>query len=140
MDNEIYDQILAISCDLVNSSSAGDTKSLWYNYNLIQAICHDNEGTEKDHPFQWETMADFTIDDTASLSIYAKAFDLAEALGLHEYMASIKLALAERYLNLGIPGKAYSSARIADEYAAKTNDLDLRQSVSEFLLSEKAGA
>ncbi|MBL4796650.1 MAG: tetratricopeptide repeat protein [Oleispira sp.] len=135
MDIDIYNEVHQIVCDLVNASAIDDTKAYWKLYHALEVICESNDSTKRDHPFQWETLADFTTDDSASLSLYGKAFNLAKALSLNEYMASIQLALAERYVELGMHDKAYLCANAANEYAVKTEDLDLRKSISEFLLS-----
>lgn len=136
MDSDIYNEVHRIVCDLVNASAIDDTKTYWKLYHVLEVICESNDSTERDHPFQWETLADFTTDGNTSLTIYGKAFDLAKALNLNEYMASIQLALAERYVELGMHEKAYSFANTANEYAVKTKDFDLRKSVREFLLSD----
>ena len=136
MNSEIYENVKDLACDLVNASGVGDTVEHWRLYQELEKICTVNEGSIRDHPFQWETLADFTNDDSASILIYEKAFELAKKSDLSEYMASIKLAQAERYSSIGISDLAYSVAKEANEYAKTGNDLELRKEISEFLLSE----
>ncbi|WP_226649505.1 hypothetical protein [Microbulbifer variabilis] len=136
MDSEIYERAKDLACSLVNASGAGDTKEYWSLHHELEALCRDNEVGERNHPFQWEALADFTTDDGASIEIYEKAFALAENMGLSDYMASIKFALAERYRSLNLAELAHSCAEAANEYAKNSCDLELRKEISEFLLDE----
>jgi len=136
MDTPIYLITKRLASNLVNASSEGDTARYWTHYHALEELCLSNEKNEYNHPFQWETLADFTTDSNASLPLYEKAFTLAEKLQLNEYMASIKLASAERYRDLGTHKLAYSTAKSANDYAIKTNDLVLRKEISSFLLQE----
>ena len=60
-----------------------------------------------EHPFLWETLGDFTIDDTIAVEIYLHAFSVAMGLEETDYQASICMALAERYMNMGDSSIAY---------------------------------
>ena len=91
-------------------------------------------GSKNDHPFQWETLADFTLNDVEALEIYTTALKLAEALQLREYSASIQLAMTERYLQLNEQDHAFTFANAANESAKNTTDLELRKQISEVLL------
>ena len=137
MDSDIYDKARDLACSLVNASGAEDTKEYWRLYHELEELCTSNENSGRNHPFQWETLADFTTDDVASIRIYEKAFTLAKKLELEEYMSSVKLALAERYRGLNLSELAYSSAEEANEYAKSSSDLELRKEISEFLLNEQ---
>lgn len=127
-----YDEVHDLALRLVNSQD--ETKSYWQLYEKLRMVCENHADSVKDHPFQWETLADFTLDDVAALEIYAKALGIAEILGLKQYSASIQFAMAERYLQLGELENAFNFARCANEIAKNTNDLELRKEVSVFLL------
>lgn len=136
MNPGIYDKAHQLACDLVNASEVNDTQAFWNLYNELDQLCCLNENGDSNHPFQWETLADFTTDNAASILIYEKAFGVAEVLELHEYMASIRFAIAERLHELKLFEQAYSSAKCADEYARVTDDVELRKEISGFLLNE----
>ncbi|MFB2779132.1 tetratricopeptide repeat protein [Shewanella mangrovisoli] len=127
-----YDEVHDLALRLVNSQD--ETKSYWQLYEKLRMLCENHADSEKDHPFQWETLADFTLDDVAALEIYAKALGIADILGLEQYSASIQLAMAERYLRLGELENAFNFASCANEIAKITNDLELRKEISEFLM------
>ncbi|MBU0913484.1 MAG: hypothetical protein KKF22_13195 [Gammaproteobacteria bacterium] len=127
-----YNEVYELALSLVNSKS--QTKSYWRLYEKLRVLCENYTGSESDHPFQWETLADFTLDDVAALEIYTKALEIAEILGLAQYSASIQLAMAERYLQLGKPDYALKFASSAKETAKSTEDSELRKEISECLL------
>ena len=133
---EVYDQVSELAFELVGASSVDDTKLIWTLYNEIKSLCEQYETGDFDHPFQWETLADFTTDDASSIEIYEKAFGLARNMDLGEYMGSIKLALAERYSELGLNVQAYDAVTEADTYAKNTDNMELRTEVSQFLLCQ----
>lgn len=135
INREIYEEVLEISCELVNASGDDDTKSVWASYQKLKSICEKHEGSENDHPFQWETLGDFTRDDTASITIYEKALKLSQMKQVKEYEASVNFAIAERYQSLGNNDASRSFANLADELAIQTDNLDLRGEISELLLN-----
>ena len=136
MNPEIYEKAHQLACDIVNVSEVNDTKAFWNLYNELDKLCSKHEASASNHPFQWETLADFTTDNAASILIYDKAFSVAEGLELNEYMASIRFSMAERLYELNLFDQAYSNARSADEYARVTEDFELRREISEFLMSD----
>ena len=136
MKSPIYEQVLELSCELVNASGEEDTKRCWEIYQTLESTCNENKGSKSDHPLQWEALADFTTDDNVSISIYENALSVALKLNLNDYVASINFAMAERFLSLDKNEKSLMFAKTANEIAKKTRDLDLRISISEFLLNE----
>lgn len=133
MKPELYDPINELVIDIVNASEVGDTKAQWVAYRALRALCESSEEKGIHHPFQWETLGDFTNDKLLALSFYEKALNYARALALDEYIASICLAMAEAHISLGNTSAAGSLAAQANEAAINTDDLELRRSISEFL-------
>jgi hypothetical protein len=128
----LYDEVLLLASTLVDSQ--GKAEQCWSVYEELRKVCECNSGSKNDHPFQWETLADFTLNDVEALNIYATALQLAEALQLTEYSASIQLAMTERYLQLNEQEHAFTFANAANESAKNTTDLELRKQISEVLL------
>ncbi|WP_266170541.1 hypothetical protein [Dyella subtropica] len=108
----------------------------WSHYNELKEYCEAQSLEGRDHPFLWESLADFTIDDRASLDLYFMALDLAVGDDARPYRASIRFALAERYKNLGEHSLAREYAIAADDEAKSIDDLALRRRISQFLLTE----
>ena len=127
-----HEKIHQLALDLVNNE---DLDMELHIYNQIKGVCETHEGTILDHPFQWETLADFTLEnDRNAVKIYFKALKLATKGNLTEYVASINLAIAERYMELENFNKAWSFANAANQAAESSNDLALKQEISEILL------
>ncbi len=127
-----YEKIHQLVLDLVNNEDLDMELNI---YNQIKDVCETHEGTILDHPFQWEILADFTLEnDRNALKIYFKALKLAIEGNLTEYVASINLAIAERYMELEDFNKAWCFATSANQAAESSNDLALKQEISEILL------
>jgi len=108
----------------------------WVNYNALKDYCEAQSLGGYDHPFLWESLADFTIDDRAAIPLYLRALDLAIGDEARDYRVSIRFALAERHKNIGEMELARQYAIEADDEAKQIDDLDLRRRISRFLLSE----
>jgi hypothetical protein len=127
-----HEKIHQLAVDIVNNDDLDREIDL---YNKIKNICEIHEGTILDHPFQWETLGDFTLEnDNKAISIYSKALILATKANLTEYIASINLAIAERYMELENFNKAWIFANSANKASESSNDLALKQEISEILL------
>lgn len=130
----LYDDVHQLTLDIVNASSVENTKLQWDAYQKLKELCESNEKTELNHPFQWEALADFTIDNSQAILVYNKALNYANEQDLIEYKASIFYSMAERYFEENEYRKAHDYALKANETAKETDDLDLRKNISEFLL------
>jgi hypothetical protein len=133
---DIYARAFDLATGLMNASEADDTRTYWQLYRELQVYCEAH--SSQDHPFLWETLADFTTDNQVSLGLYDKALASATRLGVTEYQASILFAIAERHKDIGNPALAYRYALDANEIAKSLDDLELRRTISEFLLRESS--
>ena len=125
---KVHDLVLII----VNAES---TEVEWAAYNQIKEICDTHQCTKLDHPFQWETLGDFTHNNPdKALVFYFKALKLAKRSNLNEYIASINFAIAEQYQELANYKKAWEFANSANVAAKSLQDLALKQEISEILL------
>ncbi len=134
--DEMHDRVFGFATSLTNASEARDTKAYWRIYGELLEYCETEARSGRDHPFLWETVADFTADDQAATGIYMKALEKARRVEARDYEASILFALAERYRDMGDSTLAHSYASEANEKAKVLKDLELRRSISEFLLNE----
>src|SRR5690606_4098547 len=115
MKPSLYDAVHELVLDIVNASSVSDRKLIWSSYQKLAQVCEENEFNDNNHPFQWETLADFTSDRVVALEIYCKALAYANEKGLSEYIASICFAISETYFDLG-------DVENSKKYATRTND------------------
>ncbi len=131
---DIFHHIFEISSKLVNATYAEDMKSYWDAYNELRLYCEAESNSGRNHPFLWETLADFTYDPRAAINLYMEALNQATRLEMAEYKASIQIALAERFQEMGERKQAMKFALEANETAKGLDDLDLRRKISEFIL------
>jgi hypothetical protein len=104
----------------------------------LRDFCEAETMAGREHPFLWETLADFAMDGRVAIGFYHRALALAEQMGALEYQASITLELARRHVELDEHSIACAYALAADEQAGKPDDLDLRREISQFLLDHLA--
>lgn len=126
-----YEEVLDLALEIVN---AEDKISEWNAYNQLNSICQTHENTSLDHPFQWETLGDYTHVPEKALQIYFNALNLAKLKNLTDYVASINLAISEQYKELGNLDTAWEYANFAKESASKLSDLSLKQEISDLLI------
>ncbi|MFI8384405.1 hypothetical protein [Pseudomonas sp. NPDC079086] len=139
MSPDIHDAVHEIVLEIVNASEIEDKQTQWSAYQRLQAICESNEKSESNHPFQWETLGDFTNDKRLALGFYEKALGYAVTGSLDGYIASICLAITEIHISLGNTTSAKDFAAQANDAALRTDDLELRKSISEVLLQLSNG-
>lgn len=99
----------------------------------LQAICVDNEDTDKDHPEQWETLADFTADLEEAIAGYEKALSKAKAINSKDHMSSIALSMALLQIELGHTEAAIDNLKNAKISANKIEDKELKAEIHERL-------
>jgi hypothetical protein len=118
-------------------ASEEHTEKYWAHYNSLKDFCETQSVGGYDHPFLWESLGDFTTDDSAAIPLYLRALNAATDDDAREYRVSIQFALAERYRRKGQEDLARQYAIAADDEARELNDLELRREISKFLLSKK---
>jgi hypothetical protein len=134
--DDIYYRVLDLATELVNAFEAADMRESWELHNELREIVESEAAAGRPHPFLYETLADFTDDDRIAMGLYRTALELANEARADAYRASIQLAMAERYKNMGESELAYEYASQANAAAKGLDDLDLRKRISEFLLDE----
>lgn len=102
-------------------------------YAELKAICSENENTHKDHPEQWETLADFTEDLEEAVKGYAKALNKALAINSKDHMSSIGYSMAKLQLELGQTDIAIKTLQDAKISANKIIDKELQAEIDELL-------
>ncbi|MFQ3308782.1 MAG: hypothetical protein ACI8YX_000126, partial [Porticoccaceae bacterium] len=59
INTKLYKAVYSLSEKLIAAAKKDNIEVFGALYAELNAICLDNENTEKDHPEQWETLADF---------------------------------------------------------------------------------
>jgi len=135
MKAPLYNEILEICQSMAEASSNEDEKAGELAHQALQKLCQTNQGTPKDHPLQWEALADFTHDGDQALDIYQLALDCAEKLNLTDSKASVLLAMAQRHDEFEETDKALSFATQAYNLMAEIKNEELKNEVDELFIS-----
>jgi len=104
------------------------------HYAELKQVCEDNEDTDKDHPVQWETLADFTDDLDLAISIYEKALLKAQAINSKDFLSSVAFAIASLQVELGDTKSAIEHLKNAKINSNKIADKDLKAEIEDLLV------
>lgn len=133
INTKIYQSIYVLAEKLLEADSRNDQQTFDALYAQLQTLCLENEESDKDHPEQWETLADFTEDLDEALVIYQKALDKAAAINSKDHLSSIAFSMAELQLELGQKQQAIQSLQNAKVSANKIEDKEFKAEINELL-------
>lgn len=133
INTKIYKAIYTLAEDLLEADRIGDQAAFDALYAELKAICTDNENTDKDHPEQWETLADFTEDLDEALVIYDKALAKATAMNSKDHMSSIAFSMAVLQIEMDETEAAIQSLQNAKISANKIEDKEFKVEIDELL-------
>ena len=133
INTKIYKAIYKLAEELLEADRKGDQAAFDAFYTELKAICTDNENTDKDHPEQWETLADFTEDLDEALVIYDKALIKATAMNSKDHMSSIAFSMAVLQIEMGDTDAAITSLQNAKISANKIEDKEFKVEIDELL-------
>ena len=133
INTKIYKAVYELAEKLMKAADKEDRKAFDSLYAELKAICIENENTDKDHPEQWETLADFTEELDDALAGYEKALEKAVAINSKEHMSSIALSMAKLQMELGQAEAAIQSLQNAKTSANKVHDDELKAEIDKLL-------
>ncbi|MGM0824983.1 MAG: tetratricopeptide repeat protein [Pseudomonadota bacterium] len=133
INTKIYKAVYELAEKLMKAAAKDDRATFEALYAELQAICIEHEGTDKDHPEQWETLADFTEELEDALPIYQKALDKAIAKPSKDHIASIGFSMATLQAELGKTDEAIKNLQNAQASAQGIEDNDLKAEIDELL-------
>lgn len=133
INTKIYKSVYNLAEKLMAADRKGNKELFDKLFLELKAICVDNEDTDKDHPEQWETLADFTEDMQEAIVGYEKALEKAIARDAKDHMASIAFSMATLQLELGQKEAAIDNLKSAKVSASKLPDDELKQEIDTLL-------
>ncbi len=133
MNTRIYKNVLSLAKELVTFAQKKDQAKFDDRYQKLKKICDENNNTDKDHPVQWETLADFTDDIELAISIYDIAFKKAEAIQSKDYLSSIGYSLATLKVEFGDKNGAIADLETAKINSNKIIDKELKAEIHDLL-------
>ena len=133
MKAPLYNDILSICQEISNASNNNNDELRLASCKKLQILCATSQGTPKDHPLQWEALADFTEDGEQAMDIYEVALATAEKLTLPTFTASAYLAMAQRQVEFEEKDKALVFANKANDAAQNIESEVLKSEIAELL-------
>ena len=133
MNTKIYKSVHDLAELLMEAANKEDREAFDSLYEELKAICIDNEDTDKDHPVQWETLADFTEDLKDALAGYEKALKKATDINSKDYMSSVAFSMATLQIELGQTEAALANLQAAKISANKIEDKEFKIEIDELL-------
>jgi len=135
MKAPLYNEILDICQLIANASATSNDEARSNACKSLQKLCATNQDTPKDHPLQWEALADFTEEGDLAMDIYEIALTSAEKLKLPTFTASVYLAMAQRQNEFEDAEKTITFAKKAEVASENIDSEELKQEIKDFLTS-----
>lgn len=133
INTKIYKAVYELAEKLMKAAEKDDRETFDSLYAELNAICIEHEDTDKDHPEQWETLADFTEELDDALVMYEKALHKAEVANAKDHLSSIGFSMATLQVELGQEEAAIQHLQNAKISANKIEDKDLKAEIDELL-------
>ena len=133
MNTKIYKAVHDLAEKLMQAASKEDSETFDALYNELKAICIDNDNTDKDHPVQWETLADFTEELEDALAVYAKALEKSKVINSKDHLSSIAFSMATLQIELGQNDAAIQNLQDAKISANKIEDKAFKIEIDKLL-------
>ncbi|KTD98266.1 hypothetical protein [Pseudoalteromonas sp. H71] len=135
MNTKVYKAVHDLAEELMNAANKNDRKRFELLFSKLKAICEENENTSKDHPVQWETLADFTEELEDAITTYEKALAKSIAINNKDHMSSVAFSMATLQLELGQKEEAIKNLQSAKVSANKIEDKELKAEIHDLLES-----
>ncbi len=134
INTKIYKSVYILAEELLEANNRRNQEVFDTLYAELKSICTDNENTDKDHPVQWETLADFTEELDEAIAIYEKALEKAIAINSKDYMSSIAFSMAVLQIEVGHTDAAILNLQNAKISANKIEDKELKNEIHDLLV------
>lgn len=133
INTKIYKSVYNLSEKMMHAANTKNQKAFDSLYEELKALCIDNENTDKDHPEQWETLADFTEELEEAVTGYEKALEKALAIDSKDHLSSIAYSMATLQVELGRTDAAIKNLQEAKINAQDIIDKNLQQEIDQLL-------
>jgi len=133
MNTKIYKRVLSFTDSLMAAAEEQNQTKFDGYYLELKQLCKDNENTNKDHPVQWETLADFTDDLAIAIAIYEQALVKAEAINSGDFRSSIGFSIAALKVAVGDKTGAIEHLEKAKISCKEIVDKELKAEIHDLL-------
>ncbi len=133
MNTKIYKKVLSLTDSLMTAAQEKNQTKFDGYYLELKQLCEYYEKTDKDHPVQWETLADFTDDLALAITIYKQALVKAETINSKDFCSSIGFSIASLQVELGDKTGAIEHLEKAKISCNKIVDKELKAEIHDLL-------
>ena len=133
MNTKIYKSVLLLADSLMAAAQEKNQEKFDGYYAELKQLCETHDNTDKDHPVQWETLADFTDDLALAITIYEQALLKAETLNEKDFRSSIGFSIATLKVELGDEAGAIEHLEKAKISCNKIIDKELKAEIHDLL-------
>jgi len=133
MNTKIYKKVLSLTESLMTAAQQKNQKRFDGYYLELKELCEFYETTDKDHPVQWETLADFTDDLALAVTIYEQALVKAQAINSKDFCSSIGFSIGTLKVELGDNTGAIEHLEKAKISCNKIIDKELKAEIHDLL-------
>jgi len=133
MNTKVYKRVLALTDNLMAAVQEENQEKFDGYYLELKQLCETHENTDKDHPVQWETLADFTDDLALAITIYEQALVKAEVINSKDFRSSIGFSIAALYVEFGDTPAAIEHLEKAKISCNKIIDKELKAEIHDLL-------
>jgi hypothetical protein len=133
MNTKIYKRVLSLTDNLLGAVQQRNQARFDGYYLELKQLCEEHEDTDKDHPVQWETLADFTDDLALAVTIYEHALVKAETINSKDFRSSIGFSAAALKVELGDKEGAIEHLEKAKISCNKIIDKELKAEIHDLL-------
>ena len=133
INTKVYKSVYSLAEKLMAAAKKDNREAFDSLYAELKAICIDNENTSRDHPEQWETLADFTEELEDAVAGYEKALEKSIAINSNDHMSSIAFSMARLQIELGQTDEAIKNLQDAKISAKKIEDKELKVEINDLL-------
>jgi len=133
MNTKIYKKVLSLTDSLMTAAQEKNQTKFDGYYLELKQLCEFYETSDKDHPVQWETLADFTDDLALAITIYEQALVKAEAINSKDFRSSIGFSIAALKVELGDKAGAIEHLEKAKISCNKIVDKELKAEIHDLL-------
>lgn len=133
MNTKIYKSVLLLADSLMAAAQEKNQTKFDGYYLELKQLCEEHEASDKDHPVQWETLADFTDDLALAITIYEQALVKAEAINSKDFRSSISYSIATLKIELDDKAGAIEHLEKAKISCNKIVDKELKAEIHDLL-------
>lgn len=134
MNTKIHKKLNELSINLMKAADRQDEEKFYPLYDELKTLCFDNESDPvKNHPEQWETLADFTDELDQAIEYYQVAIKYSQTLKLPEFMASIHYSMAVLYKDHHQAAQALECVNTANANMKRVHDKVLQEEIDQLI-------